>query len=75
MNSNIEYTCSTCGERKERNQLKVKKVVFYEMGPGGKMLRSRVVGWICEDNCLPDDPHWNKQPMNFQNKQKVDKDA
>lgn len=54
-----DYTCTGCGATPGRDGLSVKKVIFTEMGAGGRVLRSRVVDWLC-DNCLKTDPHWNQ---------------
>lgn len=53
-----EYLCTNCGQYTERELLTVKKVVFTEMGSGGKVLKSRTIGWLCND-CIEDDEHYN----------------
>lgn len=56
----INYGCSECGLPKPRAALVVKKVMFTEMGEGGRTLRARVSKWLC-GSCLKDDEHYNMQ--------------
>lgn len=53
-----EYVCGKCGNSTPRDLLTVKKVLFVEMGAGGKTIRARVDGWLCPP-CVKDDTHWN----------------
>lgn len=59
-----EYRCTRCGEvpTKEgvepRDLLTVKKILFVEMGAGGRSIRSRVADWLCP-SCVVADPDWN----------------
>jgi hypothetical protein len=46
-----KYECTGCHKEKDRGDLTVKKVGFFEMGVGGRALRSRVAGHLCP-NCL-----------------------
>ena len=39
--------------------LTVRKVVFLEMGMGGRTVKSRVAGWLCP-KCIADDKDWNR---------------
>jgi len=43
-----------------RALLTVKKVVFLEMGPGGRTVRSRVTAWLCPV-CTAEDNDWNRE--------------
>ena len=60
----VIYKCSVC-ERGEsdgitRELLVVKKVTFQEMGSGARMIRSRVVAWLCP-TCRDSDIDWNRE--------------
>lgn len=50
-----EYRCGTCGQITLRELLTVKKVVFTELGSGAKIVKSRTVGWLCNE-CIEKDP-------------------
>lgn len=65
-----EYKCSSCKKYVGRERLTVKKATFMSMGEGGKTLRSRVVGWIC-DICLTEDPQYNAPRRRALAKEKV----
>jgi hypothetical protein len=52
-----EHICGKCGTPTHRDLLTVKKVLFVEMGAGGKTIRSRVDSWLCPP-CTKTDPHW-----------------
>jgi len=65
---NYRCTIPECGAAVERSLLTVKKVYFNEMGMGGRVLKSRVIAWLCPA-CVAKDPHWN-QPR-FQSPVKV----
>lgn len=54
-----DYCCTECGEYSNRELLTVKKVSFNEMGVGGRVLRSRVVAWLCP-KCVKKDPQYNQ---------------
>lgn len=53
------YKCTECDKALPREQLTVKKVVFQKMGAGGKIVRSRVVHWLCRP-CLTNDDDYNR---------------
>lgn len=65
----IDYRCDRCGVRyKSRDDLIVVRKEWREMGDPrvtgrGKVLRSRVVEWICKERCLPTDPDFNSAPF------------
>lgn len=61
----LEYVCTNCSKSVERDNLTVKKVAFAEMGVGGKIIRSRVIGWLCVD-CLTSDVDWNREAFQLQ---------
>lgn len=52
-----DYICNMCGSSTPRELLTVKKVLFLEMGPGAKTIRSRVDSWLCPE-CTKSDSHW-----------------
>lgn len=52
------YVCNGCGNPTSRDLLTVKKVLFVEMGAGGRTIRSRVDKWLCPP-CVKADPAWN----------------
>lgn len=58
------YFCTRCGRGEEdgvtRDDLSVKKVVFLRMGEGGKVIRSRVVEWLCP-TCRSEDADWKRE--------------
>ncbi len=56
-NRNIEYKCTVCGKQEIREDLTVKRVSFQTMGVKWKILRSRVVAWLCDD-CRDADEVW-----------------
>lgn len=58
MAAEYDYKCSRCGTDCVRDLLTVKKILFLEMGAGGKTIRSRVDSWLCP-SCTKADPHWN----------------
>lgn len=60
--ANKSYRCSVCGREKKREELTVKKVNFQTMGQGARIIRSRVLGWLCK-SCLSNDPVWNQQDL------------
>lgn len=53
------YYCSECGTQTEREMLTVKKAAFFEMGVGGRAVRSRVVGHLCPQ-CLVKDEDFKR---------------
>lgn len=54
------YVCTQCGTHTRRELLTVKKIVFLEMGMGGRTVRSRVNGWLCP-SCIAIDIEWNRE--------------
>lgn len=54
-----KYFCGDCGKECKRDLLTVKRVVFLEMGMGGRILKSRVKVWLCPQ-CLTTDPDWHQ---------------
>ena len=54
-----EYICTRHRGPVPRELLMAKKVLFVEMGVGGRTQRSRVVDWLCPD-CLVQDSDWNR---------------
>ena len=52
------YVCNKCGNDTPRDLLTVKKVLFVEMGAGGRTIRSRVESWLCPP-CTKADLAWN----------------
>ncbi len=53
-----EYRCGTCQQVTLRELLVAKKVVFTGLGAGAKIIKSRTVGWVC-DECVEKDPDFN----------------
>lgn len=51
----INYACTVCNEPKDRDALIVKRIQFREMGVGGKVIKTRVIAWLCTI-CLSADP-------------------
>lgn len=56
----VSYTCTNCGENKERDELVVKRVQFATMGAGYKTIKSRTTAWLCQA-CREADPAWNQE--------------
>lgn len=54
-----DYRCTRCGTPTARGSLVVKKVSFARMGEGAKLIRSRVLDWLCP-SCTVADPDWNR---------------
>lgn len=52
-----DYRCMSCGRETLRELLTVKKVVFAAMGAGGKIVKSRTLGYLC-DECIKNDPEY-----------------
>lgn len=66
-NRQIKYACTVCGREVGRENLKVKRVQYREMGVGGRIEKSRVVAWLCMtpkpstgSSCLDDDTQYNQ---------------
>ena len=69
MGGKPKYTCTLCGREVGKDNLKVKRVVFREMGKGGSSVKTRTVAWLCivphDDgmpSCLEQDEDW-KLPL------------
>jgi hypothetical protein len=69
-NRSIEYACTRCGRDVGRLNLKVRRVVFKEMGVKGPVVRSRTTDWLCvvpaDDggpSCLEADADWQKPAL------------
>lgn len=60
------YECSNCTSSPGRELLTVKKVMFVEMGVGGRTLRSRVTGWLCPE-CVARDPDYKREAFQAPN--------
>lgn len=58
-NRDIKYECSKCQKECGRNSLHVKRVQFREMGPNGRVIKTRVTEWLCPD-CLQADPDYKR---------------
>jgi hypothetical protein len=54
MSRKFNYECTQCHRQWPREQLTAKVVQFKEIGHSGRVLRSRVVDWLC-GNCLNQD--------------------
>lgn len=52
-----EYRCTECGRVRPRSDLLAKKVSFTTIKPV-RIVRSRVVGWVCS-RCRDYDDAWN----------------
>lgn len=57
---NVELHCTNCGSTEERDDLTVKRSIFFEFGTRGKQKRSRTVAWLCP-RCTQEDPDWNRE--------------
>jgi ribosomal protein S14 len=64
----IGYECTRCGRSVGRENLKVKRVQFREMGAGGPVVATRTVAWLCVvpaadggPSCLESDPDWSRE--------------
>lgn len=63
--AHLKYECTSCGRNVGRDNLKVKRTQFKEMGSNGPIIQTRTVAWLCvipqEDgspSCLERDPAW-----------------
>lgn len=59
--------CSKCGQQFPRELLTVKRVVFYEFGKNGRMIKSRTAGWLCPQH-RDEDADWIAEPYEQQRK-------
>lgn len=57
-----DYRCTSCGQPCDRELLTVMKVSFNEMGMGGRVLKSRVAGWLCP-KCVRENQYWLMEPF------------
>lgn len=68
-NRKISYSCTKCGREVGKDNLKVKRVQFKEMGVHGRIEKSRVVAWLCivpngkNPSCLDQDEAWATRPL------------
>jgi len=69
-NRSIKYACTRCGRDVGRLNLKVRRVVFKEMGEKGPIIRSRTTDWLCivpqpggGPSCLEVDADWTRDPL------------
>lgn len=59
------YKCDDCGEVRDRDELAAKRVQFKEMGATGKLIKTRVIAWLCNvpgddgKSCRERDVHWD----------------
>lgn len=53
------YTCMKCKTECERDDLTVKRSVFARMGAGGRVIKSRTLGFLCP-SCLAGDRDFNR---------------
>lgn len=56
-----EYKCSFCKREVDRADLVAMRVQFTSMGKPTKLLKSRVVSWLCPD-CIKFEPEWTSEP-------------
>lgn len=59
-NRDIDYTCHRCLKQFDRETLRAKKVQYLMMGRNGKVIRSRVIEWLCVP-CMEKDPDYNRE--------------
>lgn len=57
--NNTIYKCMSCGKTTPREKLTVKRAIFAVMGAGGRIKRSRTLGFLCP-KCLDADPDYNR---------------
>ncbi len=64
-NRQIDYACTECHRVVGKDNLKVKRVQYKEMGVHGRIEKSRVVAWLCmtpqpdgQPSCLDADGAW-----------------
>lgn len=67
-NRNVKYECSVCGRELAKDDLRVKRATFAEMGFKGRQFRSRTVAWLCvveqadgSPGCLYRDEDYNRE--------------
>lgn len=66
MANSYDYSCSMCGREVGKDNLRIKRAVFKEVGKGGATVKTRTVAWLCiipqEDGspgCLLEDDDFN----------------
>lgn len=52
--------CSNCDNKTSPELLAIKRVQFLDRTNNKKILKSRVVAWLCE-SCLNKDEDWNRE--------------
>lgn len=58
------YHCTGCMRRfTDKSLLVTKTAQFRELGEGGKVVKARVVDYLCKANCLPADEDWLLEAM------------
>ena len=55
-----EDRCSGCGKLCSPELLTIKRATFSARTASSKIIRSRVMAWLCE-SCLAIDPDWNRR--------------
>jgi hypothetical protein len=55
------YKCTFCENVVERDTLTAMRVQFTTMGKPTKVLKSRVVSWLCPQ-CIQYEPQWKSDP-------------
>lgn len=61
-----EYVCDLCGKRwprADRDMVAAKVAQFRDIGEGGKVIKSRTVGWLCKQPCMENDPQYQLPSM------------
>jgi len=64
----INYTCDVCKNVRTKDELVAKRVQYREMGSDGKVLKTRVIMWVCRvpdpnmggKSCLDCDPDFHR---------------
>lgn len=66
MANSYDYSCTICGREVGKDNLRIKRAVFKEVGKGGATVKTRTVAWLCivphEDGspgCLLEDEDFN----------------
>ena len=54
-----EYKCTRCNKSEKRELLSAKKVSFQELGVRPRIIRSRIVAWLCPP-CVARDEDWRQ---------------
>ena len=63
----INYTCDVCKLTRTKDELVAKRVQYREMGSDGKVLKTRVIKWVCRvpsdvtgRSCLDEDADFHR---------------